>query len=333
MEYRRIAPSVDRSGSQFPACCAVIVSFLMAELREESGTRLCVLMAEHLIGRGPQCALRLSANYVSSQHAVIRWSGNGWELLDRGSRNGTRLNGTAVEPGRAYRMVRGAVVSFGHPDERWSLSDTSEPQAMVLELDSGEVRLEHFGMIGIPSNESPEVTLFKDADGAWKLEDSEGSLRNLGAGHTFESAGRSYVFSCPNSNNLTASVGVALLSGPPTLEFTVSSDEDFVEVCLQYANRRVLLGSRAHNYLLLTLARQRLTDAEAKVAPASSGWVDKDELASGLRMTPQQVDGEIFRIRRHFASHNIPDSSGVIERRERTRLIRIGFEQLRIERR
>ena len=305
----------------------------MAELREESGTRSCILMAEHLIGRGPQCALRLSPNYVSSQHAVVRWSGNGWELLDRGSRNGTRLNGAAVEPGRAYRMLKGAVVSFGHPDERWSLSDTSEPQAMVLALDSGEVRLEHFGLIGIPSNEAPEATLFKDVDGAWKLEDLEGSLRNLSTGHTFELAGRSYVFSCPTSNELTASVGPGLLTGPPTLEFAVSSDEDFVELSLAYENRSVALGSRAHNYLLLTLARQRLADAANHVAPASSGWADKDELAAGLRMTPQQIDGEIFRIRRHFASHGVPDSSAVIERRERTRLIRIGFERLRVERR
>jgi hypothetical protein len=305
----------------------------MAELREERGARSCILMAEHLIGRGPQCALRLSPNYISSQHALIRWSGNGWELLDRGSRNGTRLNGASVEPGRAYRLLKDAVVSFGHPDERWSLTDTSEPQAMVLALDTGEARLEHFGMIGIPSNENPELTLFRDLDGAWKLEDLDGSLRALGAGHTFELGGRSYVFSCPSTNNLTASIGVALPRGLPTLKFVVSSDEDFVELSLEYEGRSLPLGSRAHNYLLLTLARQRLADLANAVASASSGWIDKDELANGLRITPPQIDGEIFRIRRHFASHGVPDSSGVIERRERTRLIRIGFERLLVERR
>lgn len=305
----------------------------MAELREESGQRSCILMAEHLIGRGPQCALRLSANYISSQHAVIRWAGNCWEVLDRGSRNGTRLNGAPLEPGRAYRLLKGAVVSFGHPDERWALTDTSEPQAMVVALDTGEARLEHYGMIGIPSNDNPELTLFRDLDGAWQLEDVDGTVRTLGSGHTFDSGGRSYAFSCPSPNNLTASIGTALISGPPTIKFHVSSDEDFVELSLEYSNRSVSLGSRAHNYLLLTLARQRLADMANEVAQASSGWVDKDELAAGLRMSPPQVDGEIFRIRRHFASHGVPDSSGVIERRERTRLIRIGFERIVVERR
>jgi len=305
----------------------------MAELREMAGTRRCTLMAEHLIGRGPQCVLRLSPAYVSSQHAVIRWSGNGWELLDRGSRNGTRLNGAAVEPGKAYRLLKGAVLSFGHPDERWLLADTSEPSAMAVALESGDALLERYGMIGIPSNENPEVTLFKDVDGIWKLEDGEGAVRAVGSGHTFQAAGTGYVFSCPTTNDLTASAGMALTSGPPRLEFAVSSDEDFVELTLEYESRSVSLGSRAHNYLLLTLARQRLADIENGVPAASCGWVDKDELARGLRMTPPSIDGEIFRIRRHFASHGVPDSSSVVERRERTRLIRIGFEQLRVTRR
>jgi FHA domain-containing protein len=303
----------------------------MAELREEGGERRCTLMAEHLIGRGPQCALRLTQKYVSTQHAVIRWSGNGWELIDRASRNGTRLNGETVEPGRAYRMVKGAVVSFGHPEQRWCLVDASEPQAMVLELDSGQVRVENFGMIGVPSTDSPEVTLFKDADGIWRMEDSEGMVRALRNGQPFEFGGQSYVFSCPSSNDLTASIGTVQRAAP-TLKFVVSSDEDFVELSMEYENRSVALGSRGHNYLLLTLARQRLADSAEQIAPASCGWMDKDQLASGLRMTPQQIDGEIFRIRRHFASHGVPESSSVVERRERTRLIRLGLDRILVQR-
>lgn len=304
----------------------------MAELREERGSGSCVLLAEHLIGRGPQCALRLDARYVSSQHAVIRWSGNGWELIDRGSRNGTQLNGATVEAGRAYRLTKGAVVTFGHPDERWSLADSSEPQTMVLALDSGEVRLEHFGMIGIPSNESPEVTLFKDLDGAWKLEDTEGAVSDVPNGKIFESGGRSYLFSTPSSSELTVSVGTALLSGPPVLRFAVSSDEDFVELSLKYESRSVSLGSRAHNYLLLTLARRRLADAQAGVDEATRGWMDKSELAAGLRMSPELLEGEILRIRKHFAAHGYPDARGIIGRRKGTGLLRLGVDRIEIVR-
>ncbi len=305
----------------------------MAKLHEESGARSCVLLPEHLIGRGPQCALRLTdKNYVSSQHAVIRWSGNGWEAIDRGSRNGTRLDGAALEPGRAYRLLKGSVLSFGHPQERWTLADTSEPQVMALALGSGEPRFPHCGMIGIPSNESPACTIFQDADGLWKLEDADGSLSALHDGQRLESGGQSYLFSCPSSGDMTAGLEQAAASSP-MLKFLVSSDEDFVELTLEYEQRTVSLGSRGHNYLLLTLARQKLADLADNVAAASSGWMDKDQLAQGLRITPQLIDGEIFRIRKHFASHGLVEATTIIERRARTRQIRLGPDKVRVERR
>ncbi len=305
----------------------------MAKLHEESGTRSCVLLPEHLIGRGPQCALRLTdKNYVSSQHAVIRWSGNWWEVIDRGSRNGTRLDGAPLEPGRAYRLLKGSVLSFGHPQERWTLADTSEPQVMALLLGSGEARFPHCGMIGIPSNENPHCTIFQDTDGLWKLEDADGALSALHDGQTLESGGQSYLFSCPTSSDMTAGVEQAA-TGAPTLQFLVSSDEDFVELTLEYEQRTVPLGSRGHNYLLLTLARQKLADLADNVPAASSGWMDKDQLAEGLRITPQLIDGEIFRIRKHFASHGLAESTTIIERRARTRQIRLGPDKLRVQRR
>jgi FHA domain-containing protein len=304
----------------------------MAELREVSGSRQCVLTPEHLIGRGPQCALRLAGKHVSSQHAVIRWFGNGWELLDRGSRNGTQLNGTPVEPGRAYRLTKGAVLTFGHAQERWTLSDTSEPQVMVVARDSGEARVEHLGLIGLPSNENPECTVFLDDDGAWKLEDADGALLELRDGQGFEAHGTSYRFSCPSSNDLTEGAEPTTSGEPPTLHFLVSLDEDFVALTLTYANRSVALGSRAHNYLLLTLARHKLAELSAGIAEASSGWMDKDQLADGLRITPGQVDGEIFRIRKHFASHGLHESTTIIERRARTKQVRLGLGRVRVDR-
>ena len=314
-----------------PALCDNLLVF-MAELREVSGPRSCVLTPEHLIGRGPQCALRLTGNYVSSQHAVIRWFGHGWELLDRGSRNGTQLNGAPVEPGRAYRLSKGAVVTFGHQQERWVLSDISEPQVMVVALDSDEARTEHLGMIGIPSNESPECTVFLDVDGAWKLEDTDGARLELIDGQHFEARGHRYRFSRPSSNDLTESAEPASGNEPGTLRFLVSSDEDFVELTLEYNSRSVPLGSRAHNYLLLTLARHKLAELAAGIPEASSGWMDKDQLADGLRITPPQVDGEIFRIRKHFASHGLQEAATIIERRARTKQIRLGLARVRVDR-
>jgi hypothetical protein len=305
----------------------------MAELRRVDGTRSCLLMNDHLIGRGTQCALQLTAGYVSTQHALIRWAGHAWELLDRGSRNGTQLDGASIEPGRAYRLAQDSVVTFGHADERWVLSDASEPETMAIALDTGEVLLGGQGLIGLPSSKDPEATLYLDRDGAWKLEQADGEVVPVLDGQLLEVAGRRFRFSSPSSNYATENLA-ALHSPPPepTLHFLVSSDEDFVELTLEYPDRRIALGSRAHNYLMLTLARSRLADLAADLPPGSCGWMDKDQIAEGLKVTPQQVDGEVFRIRRHFSQHGLPEAAIIIERRPRTKQIRLGVKSLRIER-
>ncbi|HEX2876388.1 MAG TPA: FHA domain-containing protein [Polyangiaceae bacterium] len=305
----------------------------MAELRRTDGTRSCLLMTEHLVGRGPQCALRLSGGYVSAQHALIRWDGRAWEILDRGSRNGTQLNGALLEPGRGYRLVIDSVVTFGHLDERWVLVDAGEPQAMAVSLETGQALLGAQGLIGLPSSKQPECTLFLAPDAVWKIERANGEVEALSDGQVIECAGQSFRFCCPSPNSAMETLSLAQDQTVPTLHFMVSSDEDFVELSLEYAERSVPLGSRSHNYLMLTLARQMLADRAANLPEASCGWMDKDELADGFKMTPQQVDGEVFRIRRHFTLHGLSESTVIIERRPRTKQIRLGLTQLRIERR
>ena len=289
-------------------------------------------MTEHLVGRGPQCALRLTGGYVSTQHALIRWDGHAWEVLDRGSRNGTQLNGVVLEPGRGFRLLRDALLTFGHEDERWALVDASEPQTMAVSLDTGQALLGAQGLIGLPSSKRPECTLYLAPDGLWRIEQPNGEVEELSDGQVIDCGGRKFRFCCPSSNSSTETLSLAHERVVPTLHFAVSSDEDFVELTLEYPERRVPLGSRSHNYLMLTLARQMLADRAANLPEASCGWMDKDELADGFKMTPQQVDGEVFRIRKHFTQHGLPESTTIIERRPRTKQIRLGLAVLRIER-
>ena len=56
----------------------------------------------------------------------------------------------------------------------------------------------------------------------------------------------------------------------------------------------------------------------------------KEQLGQGLLMTSQQVDGEVFRIRRHFGHHGVPQAATIIERRSGTTQLRIGVARLQI---
>lgn len=301
----------------------------MAELREISGTRTCVLESEHLVGRSAGCALRLDSSYVSAQHALLRWQGHHWEIVDRGSRNGTRLNGVPLAPGQASAVYRGAIIAFGHENEQWTLSDAGAPSAMVVALDTGETFLGDLGLIGIPSDDDTTCTLYVDRDGQWMLERCEDDVRRISTGESFEAFGRKFRFSCPVPSNSTAAASSETL--PQTiLDFAVSSDEEFVELRLENAIGSTDLGARSLNYLLLLLARAYLADVADGASPATCGWLDKDTIARNLAMTAQQVDGEVFRIRKHFAQRGLPEAATIIERRPRTRQLRIGISAVRV---
>jgi len=51
---------------------------------------------EFLIGRGPDCDLRLPVSAISRHHCIIRLTDSEATLIDLGSSNGTYLNGQRV---------------------------------------------------------------------------------------------------------------------------------------------------------------------------------------------------------------------------------------------
>jgi pSer/pThr/pTyr-binding forkhead associated (FHA) protein len=51
------------------------------------------------IGRAPENDLALDSKKVSREHALVAFRDGRWFLEDRGSYNGTFLNGTRLQPG------------------------------------------------------------------------------------------------------------------------------------------------------------------------------------------------------------------------------------------
>lgn len=300
----------------------------MGQIRQLHGANACQLQSEHLIGRGAQCSLRIEQSYVSAQHALIRWSGQLWQLIDRASRNGTWLGAQRLEAGRPYDLELGANFSFGRTSETWTLEDASPPAVMVTRLSSGHSHVASEGSITLPSDDGTTALcmIHRVKDGVWQLDHPERPSRFIDDGQIFEIDGALYRFSCPQA------LGATVAESPEeraVIAFRVSSDEEFIELSLRYASHVVPLGSRSHNYLLLVLARARLADIAAGLDEANAGWVYKNELADALATTPQQVDGEVFRIRANFAQHS-GESGRVIERRPRTTQLRLGFSEIEI---
>jgi len=308
----------------------------MGFLQNLESKEQCVLAPDHLIGRSPRAALCLNHGYVSVQHASIRWTGKQWSIRDLGSRNGTHVDGEALEPGTVKLLSQGARISFGRPEQTWELMDDSGPGAVVTPLDGGEepIVIEH-DILPLPSAEQPHATIFRRADGTWKVE-REDAVLTLVDGQVLDVLGRRWRFNCPRVESRTttidwphaAQLDLQLIS----LVFRVSADEEHVQLQLRTGNEDVDLGSRTHNYLLLHLARQRQREEAQGMANTASGWLLREELLTALRTDRERLNLDVFRIRKQFALAGVRDATNIIERRPDTGQLRIGVGRLSVER-
>jgi hypothetical protein len=74
------------------------------------GRRVAIGEEPVTIGRLPECEIPLSDANVSRRHAEIRRDGSAVVVIDLGSTNGTRVNGTQV---RQQRLADGDLVTVG----------------------------------------------------------------------------------------------------------------------------------------------------------------------------------------------------------------------------
>jgi len=292
-----------------------------------------MLESDHVVGRLPTCKLRFDDrySYISAQHARIHWTGEQWEIRDLASKNGTFVDGRRLSAGEDCALRAGQVIALGHPEQAWRLEDASAPRFMVLG-DGNRAIVAEDDLVVLPSPEAPLATLYKTSDGVWVLERANDALLPLQDQQVFELVGESWRVCCPDIVGPTANPPPAHEVKQITLHFGVSRDEEHVEIHVGVDGADADLGSRAHNYILLTLARRRLADAEAGIPETSCGWVYQDELVTELGTTGPQLNVDIFRIRRQFAALPLVDAAHIIERRPRTGQLRIGVPRSRVDR-
>lgn len=127
----------------------------------------------------------------------------------------------------------------------------------------------------------------------------------------------------------TSQVGVALYQ--VSLIFRVSADEQDVEVTVVTPRERVRLAQRAFTDLLLHLARARLVEQKGNgLRENEQGWVHIDDLVPTVYPDTDTLNLNIFRARKQLESMGIVDASQLIERRVRSRRVRLGVGQLKV---
>jgi hypothetical protein len=305
----------------------------MASIRESATGKTLPLEPEHVVGRALTCALRLMPRCVSAQQTLLRWTGSSWYVRDLGSSNGTFLDGARIASGEEHPLQRGSRVAFGDPEAEWELVDDGPPHVMAISLDDGAPQIMEGELLALPSAEDPHGTIYRGATGGWVLEQLDGAVIPLAHFVVFSCAGRMWRFCCGETTGRTARASVSPVEMQVRnleLTFKVSLDEEHVTIQARCAGRSVEIGERAHNYLLLTLARRRIGDAQAGLPDTSCGWVDREDLASDARMASPQLNLDVFRIRKQFAVKGVVDAAAIVERRPRE--LRIGTGKIAIAR-
>jgi hypothetical protein len=290
------------------------------------------LASRMLVGRSHACHLRVESRQVSGVHAELAWDGERWSVHDLGSRNGTHVDGQRLPPEQRRPLPQGAQLTFGTAGESFVLVDASPPRLLALGDDGRTVHAEA-GLLCLPSEDEPAVTLLEQPDGRWLLE-TEDDVRPLAHEERIVIGGRGWRVLLPGAVQHTDDAEAPPLTLTDiVLELAVSRDEEHVQARMIQGSRVVPLRPRAHDFFLVTLARARLADQRQPALPeAEHGWVYRETLARRLRVDRNLLNLWIYRARRQFAEAGLVDVTRLVERRLTTEQLRIGAPHLRVVR-
>ena len=301
----------------------------MATITRKSDNRSVRLGGTTTVGRNPGNDLSIPDPLVSGLHARISFRRGVWSIDDLNSRNGTLVNGDPLRRDKQRAMAMGDEITFGVKHEVWTVTDLSAPVLFARTADGQE--MEGDDLLDLPNDTTPVVSIYQRADGTWVAERA-GDVAEVKDGADIVIDGVSWRLNIPNAvsetmENVEFTPGADELS----LYFAVSTDEEHVELEARTGERRYDLKSRAHHYLLLTLARARLSDAEDVDLPATAhGWLYQDDLASMLRLDDNAIYLAVFRARKQLKQAGVARAAGLIERRAGTRQIRLGVGDIHI---
>lgn len=283
-------------------------------------------MARMLIGRSPVCGLRLDDPHISAEHATLTWTGGYWEIKDLGSRNGTFVDGVRLNPGTNVKCGAGSRVAFGDPEQPWEMADDEAPGAMVIREDTGEIREAEADLLVLPSDENPEVSIYRNGTGQWVKETTDGQvapIRDLANVMTSEATFR---VELPPANEDRSLLELRLAVETLGLRFAVPRNEQQVEITLLHHRREIPLEPREHAYVLLTLARARLED---EGLPADQrGWRDRELLERKLAVDSQALNVAIHRARHQLSQAGVHNAAQIVEVKRRKR--RLGTDRVQI---
>jgi hypothetical protein len=281
--------------------------------------RSVFLRVEHAFGRSRTADTLVDSPDASRLHASVRWTGFEWELRDH-SRNGTRLDGQRLSSEQAQALRVGQTLAFGHhPSSQWLVQSVAPPSAVLWPLHDGGAVIHLSHSNHLPHGDAPLAHVYLSDEHEWCCTQA-GQTRQLQDGDEVFLGEFAWCF--VSGAALHATLGAVLTPefcrNETQMQFTVSLDEEHVNLQVVGTERTVNLGERTHHYCLLTLARLRLADAQRNIDSAAQGWVEIERLAKMLGVDVPHLNIQIHRARKQLAQA-LPGNEALCDIVERRR--------------
>ncbi|MFT3769746.1 MAG: FHA domain-containing protein [Minicystis sp.] len=298
----------------------------------DTGERIA-LRSRLVLGRSAACDLRVEDARVSSEHASLGWTGATWEVRDLGSKNGTFVGERRLAAGERIPLLPGDMIALGAPRPpapAFVLADAAPPAANARHARTGVVRAASAGLIVLPDDEAPRASVVEQRDGSWAVE-AQGTARLASDRETIVVAGEAWILDLPQRTSSTAEGDASALTlSSIALRFAVSRDEERVDLTVVCPDREIELPARSYHYMLVTLARARLSSAASP--PTDRGWLERDALCRMLGIDELRLNVEVCRARKQFSALGIEGAASIVDRRMGTGRIRLGVERVDVRR-
>lgn len=273
----------------------------MGLFRKQTEKRHVTLNTTNAIGRSTYSHFVLEEASVSKKHATITWNGSNWILQDH-SRNGTLINNKLVS-NTSVVLHTGDLLKFGVLDNNcWEITDCSAPHSYLVNTSNNET-IDLLECVAFPNDHSAEILFFKHGE-TWVAETTKTNIQ-LSHNETYNFLNSSWRFYYNES--LDETLDTRSITEQAIFEFELSPDEEQVSLSIVLNDLSINLGDRAHNHLLLALARKRL-ESNPNSSKGNLGWTSIEALVTSLsKELLREVDEYylnllIHRFRKHVAA-------------------------------
>lgn len=293
------------------------------------------------VGRNLDSHLRFPAEgtHVSREHAVITWRNDHWVLSDRGSTNGTYVDGVRVEANAERALYRGNILSFGDQENRFVLDEDGPPTPYATAQD-GSMVIGRFDLLVLPNEAEDGLNIQRDRHGQWvRVGHGAEEDQPIEDGDVLRVAGLRWTLSLPDTRpeTLERSADEPRISNL-SLRFEIDPNGHDIHLWGTVPTSEFYLCPRAYIHLLLILAERRLTDnQDSSIPEREKGWLHIDLLCDLLcrqlgGCERKAIQYWVFQARRSVAAKGVANAHQIIESRRPMEEIRIGVREIRVDR-